>query len=316
MARCLVLGLLALVLAIPAGRAGAQDLNELITEVGEQYAIAYSSPFLHSFGPNANANMYSTAHIPWRGLVFGVGVKVMGTHLSEDDQTFASSVRDVDLGTFNSAFAGQTGDVYFSGPTIFGNTDTPGRVQGFVNGLEVFNTEGIPGIIETRWSPLVAPEAYLGGIFGLKATVRYLPAISAGDLGETKYWGYGLQFSPNGLLPNLPIDVMAGFFTQEINVGTVYESTANTIFAGASKSFTLLTVYGGLATEDSSMDVAYEYIHPTDSSLNTNIAFTIDGIQTTRMTLGLTLDILAKLNLEVGLGNKMTTFSAGLMFGL
>jgi hypothetical protein len=311
-----VLGLVVLCWAIPAERAGAQELDQLITEVGEKYAIGYSSPFLYSFGPNANSNMYSTASIPWRGLVFGVGVKAMGSHLSEEDQTFGSSVRNVDLGTFNSTFAGQTGDVYFSGPTIFGDTDTPGRIQGFVNGLEVFNTEGIPGIIDTRWSPLVAPEAYIGGIYGLKATVRYLPSISVGDLGKTKYWGYGLQFSPNGLLPNLPVDVMAGFFTQEINVGTIYESQAHTIFAGASKSFTLLTVYGGLATEDSSMDVAYDYVNESDPSLNTSIAFTIDGIQTTRMTLGVTLDILAKLNLEVGLGNKMTTYSAGLMFGL
>lgn len=312
---CLLLGLAACGLAIPADRAAAQELDELITEVGEAYAVGYSSPFLYSFGPNANANMYSTAHIPWAGLVFGLGVKAMGTQIREEDKTFSSTLRNVDLGAFNSDFAGQYGDVYISGPTIFGDTETPGRVQGFVSGLEVFNNEGIAGVVDTKWSPLAAPEAYIGGFYGLKATLRYLPSFSGSDLGKIKYWGYGLQWSPNGLLLDLPIDVMAGFFTQEIDVGTVYQSSAHTIFAAASKSFTALTVYGGLATEDSSMDVAYDYVDP-NPDYNASVAFSVDGIQTTRMTLGVTLDIFAKLNLEVGVGNKMTTFSAGLMFGL
>jgi hypothetical protein len=161
----------------------------------------------------------------------------------------------------------------------------------------------------------VAPEAYIGGIAGLKLTVRYLPEMDAGDLGKTKYWGYGLQWNANGILKNLPVDVMVGFFNQEINVGSVYESTAATIFAGASKDFSLLTVYGGVAAESSELDVAYEFEHPTDPALNSSVGFTVEGAQDTRFTLGATLDILAKLNLEMGMGNKMTSYSAGLMFG-
>jgi hypothetical protein len=294
----------------------SQNLEELLSQVGEDYAVSYSSPFLYSFGPNANSNMYSTAHIPWTTLVFGFGVKVMTTQLNEDDQYFSKLVPNVDLSTYDPAIpAGTMGDVYLSGPTIFGDTGTNGRIQGLVNGVEVFNAETIPGLVDTRWSPLFAPEAYIGGVMGFKLTVRYLPEIDTGDLGKTKYWGYGLQWNANGVLKTLPVDVMAGFFTQEINVGSVYESTASTFFAAASKSYTLLTVYGGIALEDSNMDVAYEFVHPTDPNLNANVAFNIEGVQDTRLTLGATLDFLAKLNVELGLGNKLTSYSAGLMFG-
>ena len=202
-----------------------------------------------------------------------------------------------------------------SGPTIFGDPDTEGRIEGYVNGIQVFETEGISGLVDTRWSPLVAPEAYIGGVSGLKLTVRYLPEMDLGDLGKTKYWGYGLQWNANGVIKNLPVDVMVGFFNQEINVGSVYESKASTFFAASSKSYTMLTVYGGLALENSELDVGYEFIHPSDPSLNTDVGFTVDGIQDTRLTLGVSFDFLAKLNVEAGLGNKITSLSAGLMFG-
>jgi hypothetical protein len=299
--------------AVAPAAAQNQNLDELLTQVGETYAVGYSSPFLHSFGPNANSNMYSTAHIPWTGLVFGIGVKVMGTQLNETDQSFSTVINNVDLHTYDTRIPlGTMGTVYMSGPTIFGDTETMGTIQGIADGVERFNTETIPGLVDTQWSPLVAPEAYIGGILGLKLTVRYLPEMNVGDFGKTKYWGYGLQWNANGILKNLPVDVMAGFFTQQINVGSVYESKASTIFAGASKSFTLLTVYGGVAAESSKLDVAYE---PTDPALGSSVAFTVEGAQDTRLTLGVTLDFLVKLNVEMGVGNKLTTFSAGLMFG-
>ena len=300
-----------------AGTAGAEDLEELLTQVGEDYAVAYSSPFLFSYGPNVNSNLFSTAHVPWTGLTFGLGVKFMGTQVNDDDRTFGKVIRNVDLSDYDPSLPdGTTGDVYMSGPTLFGDTETNGRVQGFVNGIEVFSAETIPGLVDTKWSPMVAPEAYIGGLAGLKLTVRWLPEMDTGDYGKTKYFGYGLSWNANGLLKTLPVDVMVGFFNQDIDVGTIYQSNASSIFAAASKSFTRLTVYGGFALEDSEMDVSYEFEHPTDPALNSQVDFTIDGRQDTRFTLGATLDILAKLNIEAGFGNEMTTWSAGLMFGL
>lgn len=293
----------------------AGELDELLTAVTEDYAKAYSSPFLNSFGPNVNSNLYSTARIPWGRLVFGIGIKTMGTQLNETDQTFSLLMEDVDLGVYDSSLAGQIGDVYMSGPTIFGDTETNGTVQAFVGGVEVFNVETIPGLVETTWSPFATPEAYIGGIAGLRLTVRYLPEMDLGEFGKTKLFGYGLQWNANGVLKSLPIDLMAGFFSQELDVGTVYQSEANSYFIAASKKFTLLTVYTGFAIEDSQLDVAYEFIHPTDPNLNSDVSFSVEGLQESRFTVGVTLNVFVNLNLEAAFGDKLTTYAAGLMLG-
>jgi hypothetical protein len=300
-----------------ADRAVAENLNELLSQVGEEYAIAYSSPFLYSFGPNANANMYSTAHIPWGGITFGLGIKAMGTKINDADRTFSKVVHDVDVSQYYSSIApGTLGDVHLSGPTIFGDTKTNGMARVYVNGILAFEAETIPGLVDSEWSPFATPEFYIGGVVGLKLTVRYLPEIDTGDYGKTKYLGYGLQWNANGVLKNLPLDLMAGFFTQQINVGSIYESTASSFFVGASKGFSVLTAYGGFALESSELDVSYVFDEPGDLGGTSQVDFTVEGLQDTRFTLGVTLNILLKFNLEAGFGNEMTTYSAGLMFGL
>ena len=310
-----VLGLLSLVAMIfmvqPVLAQDDESLEELLQQVGEQYATSYSSPFLYAFGPNQNSGMYQSASIPWKGLTFGFGIKVMATSLNKDDQTFSSNIENVELGDFDSNYAGETGDIVMSGPTIFGDTETEGTITGYLNGIPVFEQNTIPGLIETEFVPLATPEAYIGGIFGLKATFRYFPEMDLGDYGSTKYLGYGLQWSPNELLPTLPFDVMAGFFTQELKVGSFLETNAETFFIGASKDFSLLRVYGGVAKDSSDMTVSYEF----EGTEGDDVTFSIDGRQEQHVTLGVALKFILGLNVEMNVGD-LTTYSAGLMFGL
>ena len=49
------IALTCLLLVLPAFSEGAESLEELLTQVGEEYAIAYSSPFLYAFGPSMNS---------------------------------------------------------------------------------------------------------------------------------------------------------------------------------------------------------------------------------------------------------------------
>ncbi len=291
-----------------AGTALAADesLEELLEQVGKEYATAYASPFIEAFGPNQNSAMYQGAHIPWGGLTFGVGLKVMASHLNEDDQTFQKTVSIDDLSEFDSSLSG-SGTAIFSGPTIFGDPDTPGVITLLPDaGGPPIAMESIGGLVDTRFVPLVTPEASIGGIYGLKGTLRFFPEMDLGDYGKTKYLGYGLQWSPNGLLLNFPVDVMVGFFKQELKVGTLIETTAKTYFLAASKEFGLITAYGGLAKEDSDMTVSYTNIDSGDS-----ISFDASAEQESRLTLGAKF---AVLNVEMGLGT-LTTYSAGAMFG-
>jgi hypothetical protein len=316
MKRCFACLLAAGLMAGMATVAPAQDLEELLSEVGEEYARSYTSPFLYGFGPNQNANLYNSASISWAGLSFGVGVKAMGTKLNDEDKTFQRVLKDKDLHDyFPDEFPeGTMGDIVMSGPTIFGNTETDGTVKGYVSGLEVASYDAIPGLVETSFVPLLTPEAYVGGIFGLRGIIRWFPEIDLSEYGKTKYMGLGLQWSPNGLFENpLPVDIMVGVFDQSLDVGDILKSSGTSYHLGVSKSYPAFTVYGGYAKEESDMEIAYTYIDEANG-IEESIAFTTEGRQDHRWTLGVTLDILMKLNLEMGHGN-MTTYSAGLMFG-
>ena len=41
----------------------AEDLEEQLTQVGEDYALGYVSPLIHAFGANQNSALYHTASI-------------------------------------------------------------------------------------------------------------------------------------------------------------------------------------------------------------------------------------------------------------
>ncbi len=316
-----------LVMAGSAGTARADTLQDLIQQVGPEYAEAYSSPFIHSFGPNQNSNLYSTADIPFGKLVFGFGVKMMGTHLNEADQSFRKVVQIDDLGVLdpdNPDLQGVSGTAVMSGPTIFGSSadEDIGQIDFYANGVYLGSMDGIPGFWETRWAPLFAPEAYIGGILGFKFTLRYLPTMSVGELQNITYMGYGLQWSASGLLENFPVDLMVGFFltnldvenTQGLGQDKLFDSEANSYFVAVSKSWPALTVYGGYALEDSKMEVNYYYADEALPALTQEVNFSVDGRQESRFTVGVTLDVLVDLNLEAGFGD-LTTYSAGLMFG-
>jgi hypothetical protein len=317
----LVIGL---VMSVTPGQVQADSLQQLIEQVGPEYAEAYASPFIHAFGPNQNSSLFTTAKIPYSGLGFGIGIKVMGTYLNEEDQTFQKVVKVDDLGEFIPELDGVSGTAVMSGPTIFGDTETTGRIDLFANGVPVGSFAGIEGFWDTRWVPLATPEAYIEGLVGLRFTLRYFPSMSLGDIGSTTYLGYGLQWSASGVLEDMPIDFLVGFFTTSLDVENtqglgqdkLFDSEAQSYFVAVSKSWPALTLYGGFAIEESTLDVNYAYTYEDPNlpdPVEGEASFSVDGRQEQRFTVGMTLDILFDLNLEAGFGD-MSTYSAGLMF--
>ncbi len=300
--------------ALSVARAG-DDLEDLLRQVGEEYAVAYSSPFLYAFGPALNSGLYQTASIPHTGLTFGVSIKAMATRIDDGDQNFRRELDDIDLGLFDPAFAGQTGTVVMAGPTIFGDTDTDGTITGYLDGVQVFQNTTIPGLVDTKFVPMATPEFYLGGIAGFKVIARWLPSMDIGDYGEFKYFGYGAQWNTAALLKNLPFDLMVGFSDQKLEIGDLLETNATAYYAAVSRDFALLTLYAGAAIEDSDMTVSYDYNYVSgDMPMIGHVSFTVDGEQESRMTLGATLNLGLKINAEVARGD-MTTFAAGVTMG-
>ncbi|HOX26945.1 MAG TPA: hypothetical protein PLL30_14080 [Candidatus Krumholzibacteria bacterium] len=303
-----------LALAMPAARADDDDLESTLGEVGEQYAIAYLTPLVHSFGANQNSGLFHTAHIPRRSLTFSIGLKVQGAHLSAGDQSFRRVLGNVALNDYldlepGDPYYGATGDVVFEGPTAIGDDEVEGTATAYVDGLPVYQEGTISGLVKTRWVPLVVPELQVGGFAGLKGSLRWVPESDVPEVGQTKLFGYGLQWSPNVLLPAWPVDVIVGFARQEIDVGTLLETEASSVFVAASKQYGLATLYGGLAKESSSVKVSY-----VEEFTGDPVEFEMDGVMESRVTIGTTLDLGVMVNLEAGIGD-LAVYNFGLLFG-
>ena len=302
----------AAVFATGAAFAG-DDITGNLEDVGAEYAKAYVSPLATAMGVNMNSGLFTTASIPKTRLTVSVGLRVMGGNISEDDQNFRKVIETTldeswgfepgDLGY------GQDGVIVLEGPTLFGDDETDGTATAYVGGIPIGQETTIPGVVETRWVPLAAPEVSVGGVMGLRATFRWLPSIGLGDLGDLDYLGYGLQYGVNNMVPTLPVDVMVGFFHQDLDIGDSVETSSDSFFIAASRSFAVATVYGGVAFESSSLDVSY-----TRTDGGEEISFDLDGEQDARFTLGATLNVVSKLNVELGFG-ELTSASAALLFG-
>jgi len=309
--------LLILVLMSWAMPALAQDdgneLEETLEKMGSAYAKGYLAPLISGFGINQNSALYHTAHIPGSALTITVGLKVMATKLTDNDKDF-SVVEDItideDWGVDPGDFGyGDAGQVVMSGPTVFGSEDDPGYMRVYYHGIQVYEEEltDLSGFIDTDYVPLAMPQASVGGIMGLEATLRWLPEMTFSDM-KVNLMGFGLAASANHWIPTLPVAVKVGYFKQSLDVGEYIETEAKSLYIAASKAFTLATVYGGLSKESSSMDVSYT------SEDGDDIAFSLDGAQESRMTIGATVNLGLKINAEIGMGD-LTTYSGGVMFG-
>ncbi len=317
----LLAGLLVMGLgAVPAlAQDDGGDLEGLLEDVGAQYARGYLAPLVTGMGANQNSALFHTAAIPGTRLTISFGLKAMGTKLDEEAKTFQTAERV----TLDERYGidpldpryGEEGTLVMSGPSVFGSEDDTGTITAYYAGLPVYTAVGIESLVDLDYVPLVMPQASVGGIMGLQATVRWLPDIDAGDIGKIKLWGIGLSASANYWLPMLPVDVSAGFFKQSLDVGEYVATEAQSMYLAASRSFALATVYGAYSKEESSMDVAYTYTYDDNGTpVEEEVNFSMDGIQDSRFTVGATLNLGLKLNAEAGFGD-VTTYSAGLILG-
>jgi hypothetical protein len=313
----LVAGLVFIAAGVPArAQSDSKGLEEVLQEVGQEYATSYLAPLTQSLGANQNSGLYTTSLIPRSKLTFTIGLKAMGTKLADADSAFSKTLSVAALDeTFGvnpgDAAYGQSGTVVMSGPTVFGNDGRKGSITAYYQGLPVGTVEGIEGLVDTRWSPLAVPEASIGGIAGLRATVRWLPDIDAGsDVGKIKLFGWGLQYGVTSAMPMVPVDVSVGIFRQSLDFGTVVETEATSLYLAASKQVGVLTLYGGAAKESSKFKVHYTWVETGD-----RVAFDVDGAQKTRFTLGAALNFGVKLSADANFGSEVTTYAVGFGFG-
>jgi hypothetical protein len=181
---------------------------------------------------------------------------------------------------------------------------------------------GFEAISDLSFLPLAAPQLSLGTVFGTRVTFRYLPSITIDEeLGKFKYFGFGIQHNPGVLLPTpLPFDVGVGYFTQTLEIGTLFKAKTTAFGINASKRLGVgpinITPYAGFMIEKSNIDITYDFVldEGTIDEQVIPIAFELEGENRSRITLGLSIRLLMlNFNADYNIG-KYNSVTVGVMF--
>ena len=119
----------------------------------------------------------------------------------------------------------------------------------------------------------------------------------------------------------MPLDVSAGFFTQSMEIGDLFKTSAVAFGLNASRQFGYealnITPYAGFMIESSTMQVKYDFVIDTPTGLQSQkINFEIDGENVTRLTMGFSIRFLIiNLNADYNIG-QYNNFSLGINFAI
>lgn len=335
------------------------DLQETLSNLSADAAKAYVSPIVSAFGANMNSGWIHRA-VPNKtfGIDFEFGLVAMGTLFGDDSKTFSSTGKF----RFNHEQASQLAQgisntwgerdsvikymtqeeftVGISGPTIVGSKNdklvisfggktftvqTPFGPQSETVQPDTISLEGVSGFLEDLPAlPLAAPQLTVGTFFGTAISIRYLPDVEIDkDLGKFKYFGFGIQHNPSRWIPvPMPIDISLGFFTQNMEVGTIFKSTATSFGLYASRTFgpgfLSVTPYAGFMFESSEITVKYDFElenTPTPGSTTVlPIEFKVEGENKSRFLVGASFKLgIFNINADYNIG-KYNSASAGLAF--
>lgn len=268
------------------------DVEENLSTLQSQNGTYYLQPLADAFGADLNSGFSYKADIPKVGLHVRVGIKLMGALISETQKTF-TSVEEV--------IQDETIQGNQELPTVFGS-ESPVPVQSVDTDLS--------GIWDTNFVPLIVPQVTVGSFLGTEVTLRYFNYTIDESIGNIKLLGFGGRHSLSQYIPLCPIDIALGFFTQTFKVEDYLDASAMTVGLQVSKGFSIVHIYGGLAYETASLDITY-----TPEGENSQVLLDLNASNSTRMTLGIALDLsLVDVNVDYNIGSQ-NVISGGIGLG-
>ena len=291
-----VLGVLLLCSALPA--AAQTELENTLKQFSGDAVSGYLQPAADMFGANMMAGQFRSAAIPTVGFNISFDLVGMLTLVGDSQKKYTAKTPDgFTPGTFETA-------------TIFGDLGTEVHNSNF----PALSYRGKDGIITSSVFPLAVPQLRVGSVFGTEAMVRFItvPKIGSDQFPEITLWGAGLRHNISQYLPMVPLDLaVSGFYTR-FKTGDIIEVKGYSLGVQASKDFALVTVYGGLAYENTSMTVSYT---SSDPILPGQVNISLDGKNNFRLTGGACLSLgFFHIFADVNVGN-VTHFSGGIGFG-
>lgn len=291
-----IYGLLFLLLAgfvFATNCARAQNSVEgAIKQLSSVNAPGYLQPLVNAIGANLNSGIYHSASISDMELTIRLDIIGMGTFVGDAEKVYnAVAPQPFDQTPIQTA-------------TLFGG------VGSFANGPGGTQYYFQSGEVKTSIVGFGAPQLTIGNFYGTQAIIRYIPIPEVSNFPKMTYWGVGARHSISRYLPTAPVDLAASILYQKVSIGDILEETALSFGGQVSKSYAVLTLYGGLQYESSTMNVHY-----IQTGSGSSVKMDLDGENKFRATAGLGLN-LAILNLfaDISVG-KVTVASGGIGFG-
>ena len=275
---------------------GFAQMEDAIEQLNSENTRGYLQPFIDAFGSNLNAGIYRTAHLPQMGIHIYAGIIAIGAMIPDEGRTY--------MGTPPLPYP----QTKVETASVFGDE---GAVVDFENGLSYAFQDGQ---ISGDFAPIAVPHIEIGSIFGTIVKLRYFAYDFGENIGKFKFLGYGLQHSISQYIPLMPLDVSIGLFKQSLDVGdNLIAIDALSYGIQASKSFSVLTLYGAAAMEKTSMDVSYTF---KGEGIEEEISLKLDTGTQFRLTVGAQLKLaILILHGDFSL-SKYNTASVGIGLGL
>ena len=258
--------LLFLVISLFLSAPAFSQVEDRFSFLNESEITEYAKPFGTSLGMAFNSASYHTAKIA-DFFGFSISFEGMAIFIPDDQKTFTPSLPDG----------------YQTSPaqTIYGSNQSTSYYGPY--GFKVY-----PPGIDRSWVPAVLPQIS-ASLMGTELMIRYLPSISLGTDEDLSMFGIGLAHNISRYIPLSPVDISVQFLYNTLKITGVMDITAYALNAHASKSFGLLTVYGGLQYESSTFNLDYTFNDPSNTDpvkQGREIKVSIDGDNNFRATIG------------------------------
>ena len=318
-----------------------QDLESNLESLAKDNAKGYVGPLVTSVGIGLNSGLYRTAKVH-KILGFDIAINAAGIMIPAEGKKYeftATGLGSQSITLNSQSYSINLDDALsqIEAPTIFGSSDgadvqpvvdnvaeqvatasglTADQVKtqfdteltNFANSLNV-----IPPGFEQDYAFVPSAQASIGLPMRTEVTVRYLPAYTLNDdLGELSLFGIGGRISIDQFIPIpfFPIDIAAGLFYQDMELGPV-SVNSSILHAEVGKTLPFITVYGGVAYEMSNLSAEY-----TLEGTSNTIKLDVPGENQFRGTVGLRLKFLIlTVNADYNIGTyNSVTAGVGLTF--
>jgi Family of unknown function (DUF6588) len=272
------------------------QVEDRFSFLNESEITDYAKPFGTSLGMAFNSASYHTAKVP-DFFGFSISFKGMMIFIPDDEKTFTPSIPGYNVDHPAQTIYGSNQSTSYYGP----------------NGYKIY-----PPGIDRSWVPAVLPQIS-ASFMGTEVMIRYLPSISLGDNEDLSMFGIGLKHNISRYIPLSPVDISVQFLYNSLKITGVMDITAYALNAHASKSFGLLTLYGGLQYESSKFNLDYTFTDPNNTGQNsstggTEVKVSVNGDDNFRATIGTSLKLaVIVLSVDYSLGVQ-SVLCGGLSF--